>query len=403
MTTSSTLFTPAVQTFEAADAGTSVLFANNSGMAKKASFAAGMMHPKIGGDPNKYKMALIEANQFVNRIIDGKLPIWRFTEAMSTDLFPLIHADSLDRQMYGAYAAAPVSWTRYARRAKVNDFREVKRFASTGIRGLLKVVPELAEHERRTAEEAVYKYSVDKYEAGFGVSFELMVNDDLDMFARLPQDLAQSAVDTEENFVARLLADANGPNATYYNLANDNVAASNAPLTRASLQEALTRLLKRKDERNNPITVTAVELVVGPGLMMLANEIINATEYRIVGDSGNVTIISGNGIGANLTMSVNYQLPAVTTGVGDVGDLSWWLFANPNSPRPALEVGFLRGHEQPALYEKIPDMRRFGGGAEVAWSFEHGDAQKKVQHILGGSFVDAKMTIASKGDGSTVA
>lgn len=395
-----TLFAPTIERLDAAQAGTSVLFGAD-GMAKKASFAAGMSHPKIGGDPRKYKMAMLEAERLVSDIIDGRQPTWRFTEAMSTDLFPLIHADSLDRQMYGAYAAAPVSWTRYARRAKVNDFREVKRFANTGIRGLLKVVPELAEHERRTTAEAVYKYSVEKYEAGFGMSFELMVNDDLDMFARLPQDLAQSAIDTEENFVAKLIAGASGPNATYYNLANDNVAASHAPLTRASLQDALTRLLKRTDERGNPITVTAVELVVGPGLMMLANEIINATQYRSVESNGNITIISGNGVAANLTLSVNYQLPAVTTTAN--GDTSWWLFANPNSPRPALEVGFLRGYEQPALYERIPDMRRFGGGAEVAWSFEHGDSAKKVQHVLGGSFVDPKMTIASKGDGSTVA
>ncbi|HEX8346073.1 MAG TPA: hypothetical protein VF657_15240 [Actinoplanes sp.] len=395
----STLFAPVVETLDASQAGTPALFGSD-GMAKKASFAAGMMHPRIGGDPRKYKMAMYEAEELVGDVIAGRRPIWRFTEAMTTDLFPLVHADSLDRQMYGAYSAAPVSWSRYARRGKVNDFREVKRFANTGIRGLLKIVPELAEHERRTTEEAVYKYSVNKYEAGFGMSFELMVNDDLDQFARLPQDLAQSAIDTEENFVATLIAGPSGPNATYYNLANDNVATSNAPLTRGSLQDALTRLLKRKDERGNPITVSAVELVVAPGLMMTANEIIGATQYRIVGDNGNVTIISGNGVAVNLTLSVNYQIGAVATTAN--ADTSWWLFANPGSARPALEVGFLRGYEQPALYEKIPDMRRFGGGAEVAWSFEHGDAHKKVQHVLGGSFVDAKMTIASRGDGSTV-
>lgn len=394
----STLFTPTVERFQPADASTNVLFGD--GMAKKVGANLALTHPRIGGNPVKYQEALVECETFVGRIIDGRMPVYRFQEAMSTDLFPLLHADSLDRQLYGAYAAAPTTWQNYVRRARVNDFRKVKRFASSGIRGLLKRVPELAEHERRTPDERFYEYAVEKYEAGFGVSFELMVNDDLDMFARLPQDLAQSAVDTEEYFVAALIADANGPNATYFNLANDNVAASNAPLTRGNLQDALTRLLKRKDERGNPITVTAVELVVGPGLMMTANEIINATEYRIVGDNGNITIISGNGVAANLRVSVNYQLAAVATTAN--ADTSWWLFANPNSPRPAIEMGFLRGYEQPALYEKIPDMRRFGGGAEVAWSFDHGDAHKKVQHIVGGSFVDSRMAIGSKGDGSTV-
>lgn len=395
----STLFTPAVETFDSAQASSSVLF-GSSGMAKKASFAAGMANPKIGGDPRKYKMAMIEAEQLVTDVIDGRRPIWRFTEAMGTDLFPLIHADSLDRQMYGAYQAAAPSWTRYVRRAKVNDFRTVKRFTNTGIRGLLKIVKESAEHERRTQGEAVFEYAVDKFEGGFGVTFEMMVNDDLDMFARLPSDLAQSAIDTEENFAAKLFCDASGPNATYYNLANDNVAATHAPLTRQSIQEALTRLLKRTDERGNPITVTAVELVVGPGLMLTAQEIINATQYRAVAANGDVTLITGNGLGANLTVSVNYQITAVATTAN--ADTSWWLFANPNSPRPAMEMGFLRGYESPALYERIPDMRRFGGGADVMWSFDHGDAAKKVQHVLGGSFVDTRMTMGSRGDGSTV-
>lgn len=396
----STLFAPTVERFDASKASPAALIGD--GMAKNVGARLALAHPRIGGNPIKYRQALLECEQFVQDVINGRngRKVHHFTEAMSTDLFPLLHADTLDRQLYAAYQAAPTSWQNYVRRARVNDFRKVKRFASSGIRGILKRVPELAEHERRTPDEKFYEYSVEKFEAGFGVSFELMVNDDLDMFARLPQDLAQSAVDTEEYFAATLLADENGPHAGFYNLANDNVATNNAPLTRDNLQDALTRLLKRKDERGNPITVTAVELVVGPGLLMTANQITNATEYRVVGDNGDVTIISGNGIAANFRVSVNYQLPAVVT--GDNADTSWWLLANPNGVRPALEMGFLRGYEQPALYEKIPDMRRFGGGAEVAWSFDHGDAHKKVQHVLGGSAVDERMSIASRGDGSAV-
>ena len=64
-----------------------------------------------------------------------------------------------------------------------------------------------------------------------------------------------------------------------------------------------------------------------------------------------------------------------------------------------IRHGFLRGYEQPALYERVPDMRRFGVGAEVAWSFDFGDNEKKVQHILGGTFVDPRMTLGSNGTG----
>jgi hypothetical protein len=396
-TTATELFTPVLEAVDAQSLNVRTMFGGDRGLVKGAAALAGLRHPKINGDKNKWVGLMVEAEKLVGDVTVGRRPIYAFTEAMSTDLFPLLFADSLDRQMYGAYQAAPQSWRRYARRSMVNDFREVKRFAGTGVRGLLNPVKELAEHERRTTEIAEFKYAVQKYEAGFGVSFEMMVNDDLEAFGRLPQDLAQSALDTEEWFATTIFAGPTGPNATYYNAGNDNVIASNAPLTRQNLQAALTRLMKRTDERGNPIVVTAVELVVGPGLTMTANDIINATEYRMVDASGNTTIISGNGIAASLTVTTNFFLGTVTK---TNADTSWYLFANPTaSARPAIEIGFLRGYEQPALYERVPDMRRFGGGAEVAWSFDFGDNEKKVQHILGGTFVDPRMTLGSNGTG----
>lgn len=347
-------------------------------------------------DP-RWEQQLLECEQFMMDLRTGRRDLWQFREAMSTSDFPLLFADSLDRQLYGAYEATVPTWQNYARSEVVNDFREVKRFATSGIRGLLKKVGELDEHERRSQTEAEYKYGVDKYEAGFALSFEAMINDDLGAFMRMPQDLADSARDSEEHFVADLFADANGPDASFYTVGNDNILTGNPALDREALQGAITKLMKRKDEKNNPIVVKAVELVVGPGLALEAQEIINATEYRAVNANGDVTIIKGNGIGANLRVSVNYWIPTVASTAN--ADTSWWVFANPNGPRPALALGRLRGYEQPALYEKIPDMRRIGGG-EVPWSFDHGASEKKVQHIFGGAQVDPKMTCASNGSGA---
>lgn len=349
--------------------------------------------------PDKYGEYLLEAHNFVQSIVRGRRPLHAFTEAMSSDLFPLLFGDILDRQLYGAYTAAPTTWRNYCKREMVNDFREVARFATSGMRGLLKPVKELAPHERRTMDEKVYKYRLRKYEAGFGISFETAINDDLDALGRLPLDLAQSAIDTEEWFASTLWLDENGLRADIFTEDNQNRLPNNPPLTRNSLQAAATELMKRKDEKGNPITVTAIELVVGPGQTLNAAEILNATEYRTTDADGNVTITTGNGIALNVRTNTNFWLPAVVT-EGDVADTMWALFANPtSSARPALTVGFLRGYESPALYEKIPNMRRIGGGAEVPWSFEFGDQEKKVQHFLGGTFVDERMVIGSDGTG----
>lgn len=391
---SKTLFSTTIERLDHSQADTARMFGGERRFTAGTREAGVHQFGRAGWDRQ-----VLEAERFVNGIIKGTRKLYMFAEAMSTDLFPALFADSLDRQLYGSYEAAPITWNQIARRGVVNDFREVKRFASTGIRGRLKKVPELAEHERRIMEANEYKYGVDKYEAGFGMSFEMMVNDDLNMFARLPLDLAQSARDSEELFVTELFVGPNGPKADVYTAGNDNVIASNAALTRAALQGAITRLMQRTDDNNMPIIVKAVKLVVGPGLALSAQEIINATEYRSVDASGNTTIITGNGVAANLQVIVNYFLPVVASTAN--ADTSWFVFADAQqTARPALEIGFLRGYEQPALYEKVPDMRRIGGGAEVPWSYEHGSAEKKVQHIFGGTFVDARMTLGSNGTGT---
>jgi hypothetical protein len=369
-----------------------------SGEALRESFGARIQSRYRRGDPT-WEHNVLEAERFMEGIYRGTRGLWQFAEAMSTSDFPLLFADSLDRQLYGAYQATPATWMNYARSATVNDFRNVKRFATSGIRGLLSKVNELAEHERRAQTEAVYEYRVDKYEAGFALSWETMVNDDLDAFSRLPQDLADSARDSEEEFVTRLFADANGPDATFYTTANGNVLAGNPPLSRDSLQDAITQLMQRTDERGNPIAITAVELVVGPGLALQANEILDTREYRLIDASGNEQIISGNGVAANLRRSVNFWIPFVVTAAG-VANTAWWLFASPSTGRPAIEFGRLRGYEAPALFEKVSDSRRIGGGLEP-WSFDTESAEKKIKHVYGGTLIDPRSTIASNGSGSS--
>jgi hypothetical protein len=345
-----------------------------------------------------WEAGVLRCEEFLDEIRTGHRGLHQFSEAMSSADFPLLFADSLDRQLYGAYQALQPTWQNYARSETVNDFRTVKRFATSGVRGLLTKTAELADHKRRSQTETEYEYSVDKYEAGFAVSFETMVNDDLGAFLRLPQDLAASATDSEEFFVTGLFCDASGPNASFYTSPNGNILSGNPALTRTSLQAAITQLMKRTDENGNPIQVSAMELVTGTGLALAANEILDAKEYRSVGSNGDVTIITGNGIAANLHPNVNYFIDTVATSAN--ADTSWWLFASPTGPRPALAFGRLRGYESPQLFEKIPDSRLIGGGAPSMWSFDTSAAEKKVQHVFGGVQVDFRMSVASNGSGS---
>jgi hypothetical protein len=382
--TSTTAFSKAISEIDAANASIAGMFGGDV---------------RIRGYRNdkQWITQLVEAERFVQEIVTGRRPLYHFREAMGMGDFPKLFADSLDRKLYGAYQSIIPTWRSYARAGTVNDFREVKRFATGGVRGLLQKVGEGAPHERRAQTETEYKYAVNKYEAGFAATFEAMINDDLGAFMRLPEDLAASVRDTEEEFVTRLFCDASGPHATHYTVGNDNILTGNPALTRPGLQSAITKLMKRRDANGNPIVVTGVQLVVGPGLTLTAQEIINASEYRVVGANGDITIVSGNGVAANLSVSTNYWIPAVASTAN--ADTSWWVFANPTGAVPAMEFSHLRGFEAPALFEKLPDAQRIGGGVDP-FSFDTATQEKKIMAVHGGGFVDPKMTVASNGSGS---
>jgi hypothetical protein len=339
-----------------------------------------------------YLSKLGQAIEFYERCRAGRVSQWTFQEAMTTSDFPLLFGDVLDRGLYGAYQAVPKSWPGYARRETVRDFRQVSRFATTGFRGLLTDVHERDQYPERAQDEAEYNYSVRKKGARFDLSWEMFVNDDLDAFSRAPQDLADSAADSEEFFVADLIAAADGPDGTFFTSGNENLLSGEPPLSQASLRDAASEMLQRTDDNGNPIRVNGFELVVGPGLMLDAEEILNTNEYRHTVGS-DVFIHSGNGIPIALRLHVNYWLPSVMTSNADT---SWWLFANPNGPRPGLVVAFLRGYESPTMFERAPDSRRLGGGDEP-WSFKDDSRAWKMRHVFGGTLVDPKMTMASDG------
>lgn len=326
-------------------------------------------------------------------------PVWgraMLQEAMSTSDFPALFGDALDRQLYRAYEATMPSWRSYCRRATVPDFREVKRFATSSFRGLLPRVKERGNYSERSTDEFEYRYAVQKYGALVDISWETLINDDLGALDSAPQDLSQSVIDSQEAFVAEVINDGlSNPGlevneaTNFFHADHDNLTSD--LLDRDALNDAVVELRSRRDDNNNPIVIRAMTLVVPPSLTDQANEILDTREYRVA-DGDNTRIISGNGVYTDLRVETNYWLPTYLS-AGQQN--AWFLFASPSSARPAIEVGFLRGNESPALYERASNQSPDDG-----FSFEDDSRAWKVRTVHGGGLVDPRMAYASTGDGS---
>ena len=354
-----------------------------------------------------YVAKLAEASEFLSDVLAGKRPAYYLTEALTTSDFPLLMGDILDRQLLGRYNEAPPTWQNYCKRGLVRDFRTVRRLSVDGVEG--RYYPTYRHAERTNVRhdssliETGYTYNVEVYEKAISIDWQMLINDDLGAFQDLPLRLARGARRTEEYFVTTMFVDSAGPHASLYTSGNANIVTSNPALSIAGLQTAFAKLAAQTDASGEPILIEMVELVVPPAMEVTALNILNALQLWVDTNASAGTaqqnLVTVNWMRNRVRLSVNPYIPVVASSSN--GNTSWFLFANPNNGRPALELGFLMGYETPGIYQKAPNTMRVGGAVDpTLGDFETHAITYKGMHIIGGTTLDPKMTVGSNGSGS---
>lgn len=345
-----------------------------------------------------------------------------FQEAMTRSDFVNLTTYVLDRMMLDNYGTFPFVYDQIAKvHRKIRDFRSVERWIQDGGERTWQVVGELEGFNRASFDTSKYNYTVAKYEGGAQVSWEAVINDDMDMFADIPKRLALGGGRTIELFFTKLVADANGPHASFYTSGNGNIITTaayasgtvNPVLNYNNLAGALAQFMNLRTTDGRPINAASggVKVMVGDGyLYQVLMNIIN-TQFiasTVAGGSktaGNVTpdtqINVKNWVAGRITPVYNPELVNVVTAAGVLAR-SWWIFADEGGTfRPAVEIGFLNGFDTPQLFRKLPNTVRIGGGtADELGDFETMGTEIKGMVVVGGTREDPKMTLASNGAGS---
>lgn len=353
-----------------------------------------------GRNDPKYKASLNEAVRLYDGVLKGRIPTSRLQEAMTTSDFNFLFADIIDRQMLASYASRPSMWRQIAKVGRVRDFRSVKRFTLDGGEGILEEVKQAAEYPAASVSDNAYEYSVKKFGKRLPFTWEDFINDDLDALSALPDRLARSASLSEAKFVTTLFASSGGPNSTFFSVGHANIVTGNPVLSVAGLTTAMNVLAAQTDTEGNPIYVDAVYLVVPPALEITAMNIINATEIKAADGGGDGTgtnqLTVTNWMRNRVRLLVDPWLPIANT---TNGNTAWFLFADPNVGRPAMEVGFLSGHETPELFVKSPNAMRVGGGMvnPADGDFDTDSVDHKVRHVFGGTLMEYRSAVASTG------
>lgn len=158
---------------------------------------------------------------------------------MTTSDFGGILANVTNTRLRAAYEAAPQTFRPLVRIASVPDFKLVTR-VQLGEAPALNKVSEHGEFKRGSLGEGKEAYRIATYGKIIGITRQVIVNDDLDAFSRIPAAFGVQAAQLESDLVwSQIIGNpVMGDGNTLFSAAHANLAASGAAIGLASISAA---------------------------------------------------------------------------------------------------------------------------------------------------------------------
>jgi hypothetical protein len=159
----------------------------------------------------------------------------------STSDFPAILAAVTGKTLRAAYEAAPRTFMPIARRTSAADFKQIHRL-QLGEAPQLEKVNESGEFKRGTIGEAKESYRVETWGKVIGITRQVIINDDLDAFTRVPALFGTSAATLESDIVWGIVIDnpAMADTNPLFHASHKNLAGTGTALDVPSLGKART-------------------------------------------------------------------------------------------------------------------------------------------------------------------
>lgn len=149
----------------------------------------------------------------------------------STSDFPEILANVANKSLRDGYEEAPATYAPIVREVEVADFKQISR-TQLGDYPQLEKVGESGEFKRGTISEAAEKYQVETYGKVVAVSRQVIVNDDMAAFTRLPMMAGIAARNKISNLVWDIILSnpTMGDGLALFHATHNNIATSAAAI-----------------------------------------------------------------------------------------------------------------------------------------------------------------------------
>ena len=293
-------------------------------------------------------------------------PIGRITEADTTTAsFSYLLGTSMNKRLLKDYQAWPAEWMRFCSITPIKDFKQQTR-VRLGAFGSLSTVAEDTAYSTISLQDSAATYVPTKRGNLVTVSRETIVNDDLFAIKQIPTKLAVSAAYTLAEFVYAFLStnpNIYDSNPLFTSGAPHNNLGSSA-LSTAAMQTGVTAMREQTNFAGKRIGLRPKYLIVPPELEFTA---------MVVTKSAGVPGSNNNDINPML----GYVTPIVSP---QLSSTTQWFFAGDPQVIDTIEVGFVGGQVNPALF--IQDQPLFG------LNFTQDVVSYKIRHEYGGAVVD---------------
>ncbi len=192
--------------------------------------------------------------------------------------FSIALASTVNRTLRSSYESAGRSFTRWARKGTLNDFRAATRVAVAANLTLEKV-NEFGEFKRGRMTDAGETIQLATYGKVVGVTRQAVINDDLDFLSRLPAMFGRAAADFESDTVYGVLT-GNGlmsDGLALFHANHGNLGAA-AAITTASLNDGRKAMRLQKDPggNNQPLNLVGKFVIVGAEKELEAQQMFQA-------------------------------------------------------------------------------------------------------------------------------
>jgi ATP-dependent Clp endopeptidase proteolytic subunit ClpP len=278
-------------------------------------------------------------------------------KALSTSDYPGIFKDVINKTLMDAYNEYSATWKPFTNITTASDFKTQYGIALSEAPDL-ELVNEHGEYKHGSFKENQESYRVYKYGKIIELSWEMIVNDDLRAFTRIPQLLGNAARRKESDLVYSLITSnptMNDGKALFHADHKNLVASAEGAVVSSSTLEA-GRLAMRKQKGLNGAHIDLRPRFL---LVPVAQE---TTAEVILRSRGSLDSEKNAGV---INPWYNSLTPIADPRLDDNSAVSWYLIADPRQA-DTIEAAYLDGYEQPTVSENAEFVRD-----AIGWKIRH--------------------------------